>query len=210
LQALHQRQQRSAVPPGDAWAVDAGQISWNRAGTQVASCGIWLAQTCAGLEMRLSYTNIRREPNGERIIQPIKDTIPIVTTPCYFGGVRFWFMCHCGARVGTLYAPAVSWQCRHCYRITYQSSNDTDPRVRRVLGGDWSNIRQPSGEPVGDAGGMARAMRASDADLFVLLKAYRLIEQRHARNMRQAEHYARSQAWKARHRAAAGREFNRV
>jgi hypothetical protein len=189
---------------GSERRIDGGCMVWTRAGVQVGSCAVAFVQADAAIEMRLSYTNSHATPSGDRVQQPIKDTIPIVTTPCYFGGVRFWFMCHCGERVGVLYAPGAFWQCRHCYRISYQSSNDTDPRVRRLLGG-YGGISSPSVQSFEDARHAARVMQVSGADLFVLLKAYWLIEARHARNLRHAEHYARSQVWKTRHRATPGR-----
>lgn len=54
--------------------------------------------------------------------------IPLTTTPCYFGGVRYWFVCplfkngqYCGRRVGVLYAIGKWFGCRHCGRIAYNS-----------------------------------------------------------------------------------------
>lgn len=50
--------------------------------------------------------------------------IPLISTPCNYGGSRFWFICHCGRRVGKLYLPAHpnawQWLCRHCYGLTYE------------------------------------------------------------------------------------------
>lgn len=48
------------------------------------------------------------------------------TTPCYFGGFRYWFSCplsvrnkFCGRRVGVLYKAGNYFGCRHCYNLTY-------------------------------------------------------------------------------------------
>lgn len=57
--------------------------------------------------------------------------IPISTTPCHFGGVRYWFRCYanlrhcCGNRVTTLFiVPGVNiFACRHCYDLSYNSKN---------------------------------------------------------------------------------------
>ncbi len=54
----------------------------------------------------------------------------LVSTPCNFGGVRYWFECrlsrngrYCGRRVGVLYksSGAWFWGCRHCHNIGYNS-----------------------------------------------------------------------------------------
>jgi len=56
--------------------------------------------------------------------------ISITTTPCYYGGVRNWFLCPavvkgvlCENRVGMLYLPPGGevFGCRHCYGLTYES-----------------------------------------------------------------------------------------
>jgi len=56
--------------------------------------------------------------------------IPLTTTPCNFGGERYWFICpwykngkYCGNRVGTLYKGGDYFACRHCYELTYSSRN---------------------------------------------------------------------------------------
>lgn len=61
-----------------------------------------------------------------------KDTyrILLTTTPCYFGGERYWFTCpwytsgkYCGRRVGVLYFGGKYFACRHCCNLTYNSRN---------------------------------------------------------------------------------------
>jgi pyruvate-formate lyase-activating enzyme len=52
--------------------------------------------------------------------------VSLVTTPCYYGGVRYWFSCSsCGRRVAVLYlAPGgVYFRCRHCNNLSYWSRN---------------------------------------------------------------------------------------
>ncbi len=54
------------------------------------------------------------------------EKVSLVTTPCYFGGVRYWFSCpDCWSRVGVLYlAPGdVRFRCRHCNDLSYNSRN---------------------------------------------------------------------------------------
>ena len=56
--------------------------------------------------------------------------IPLVSTPCRFGGARFWFLCPvradghlCKNRVGVLYKDGDMFACRRCLNLTYKSSN---------------------------------------------------------------------------------------
>lgn len=48
--------------------------------------------------------------------------IKITTTPCYYGGFRYWFICPtCRTRVGSLYRKPLAslFLCRHCQNLTY-------------------------------------------------------------------------------------------
>jgi hypothetical protein len=54
--------------------------------------------------------------------------ILLTTTPCFFGGLRYWFVCpwykngvYCGRRVATLYLGGKHFACRYCYDLTYAS-----------------------------------------------------------------------------------------
>lgn len=56
--------------------------------------------------------------------------VPVITTPCHYGGIRYWFKCqlsvggvYCGRRVGVLYKDGDWFGCRHCYNLTYASRN---------------------------------------------------------------------------------------
>jgi len=58
------------------------------------------------------------------------DKIPIISTPCRYGGRRYWFRCpwyangrYCGRRVANLYLGDEVFACRHCYNLTYESRN---------------------------------------------------------------------------------------
>jgi hypothetical protein len=52
-----------------------------------------------------------------------RQRIPIVWTPCNFGGLRPWFICtKCNGRVGKLYnSVGVSLSCRRCLDLRYAS-----------------------------------------------------------------------------------------
>ncbi|MHC4752129.1 MAG: hypothetical protein ACYTFW_19930, partial [Planctomycetota bacterium] len=80
---------------------------------------------------RLQYT-ITDRSSGEKTEYDYR--IALTTTPCNFGGVRYWFVCplytngiYCGRRVAKLYkAPgAVYFGCRHCYDLSYESRNES-------------------------------------------------------------------------------------
>ena len=78
--------------------------------------------------------------------------ISITTTPCFYGGVRNWFLCPasvdgvlCENRVGMLYLQPGGkvFACRHCYGLTYESSqqNHKYDRVAEHLEGlDEENL----------------------------------------------------------------------
>ncbi len=77
--------------------------------------------------LRIHYTQTDNS-SGEK--KDFDYKIPLTTTPCYFGGKRYWFICpwfangiYCGRRVGTLYKNGNYFACRHCYGLTYNSRN---------------------------------------------------------------------------------------
>lgn len=56
--------------------------------------------------------------------------IAVTTTPCFYGGVRYWFLCPavtdgllCENRVGVVYLPPAGkiFGCRQCHDLTYES-----------------------------------------------------------------------------------------
>lgn len=80
---------------------------------------------------RVNYTNTDRF-TGEKTDYDYK--IRLTTTPCNFGGVRYWFICpltvngvYCGRRTGALYLGGGShyFGCRHCQNLSYASRNET-------------------------------------------------------------------------------------
>jgi hypothetical protein len=68
--------------------------------------------------------------------------VQTATTPCRFGGRRYWFVCPlvrkgvpCLRRVRKLFLPpgAVFFGCRRCYNLTYRSAQEHDKRVDAIL-----------------------------------------------------------------------------
>ncbi len=58
---------------------------------------------------------------------PVDDRIPLVRTPCRFGGWRWWFICpYLGCRVGKLHLPSGTsrFASRRAWPLAYQSSRD--------------------------------------------------------------------------------------
>jgi hypothetical protein len=58
--------------------------------------------------------------------------VEIVSTPCHFGGKRYWFICPlvrggvpCRRRVGVLYGAGKYYGCRRCHDLAYQSQQET-------------------------------------------------------------------------------------
>lgn len=65
--------------------------------------------------MTISYTY-----NGN----PHEEDIELLTTPCNYGGYRYWFACpHCTDRVGVLILYGGAFRCRKCHRLSYESEN---------------------------------------------------------------------------------------
>ncbi len=80
--------------------------------------------------VKLNYTITDRN-SGEKTDYDYK--VQLTTTPCRYGGVRYWFICplsingvYCGRRVGTLFLTPGGryFGCRHCYNLSYESRNE--------------------------------------------------------------------------------------
>ena len=86
----------------------------------------------------LMYTLTDRDGNKA----DYKYAVTLVTTPCNFGGVRYWFACpSCHRRVGALYLlPGdIYFRCRHCNNISYQSQKLSGISL---LGATWNQIEK--------------------------------------------------------------------
>lgn len=77
------------------------------------------------------YINFRYSvTNREGIKADYDYSVSIVSTPCNYGGLRYWFICplsrngyYCGKRVAELFIDGKYFGCRHCYNLTYSSRN---------------------------------------------------------------------------------------
>lgn len=77
--------------------------------------------------IKLQYTYTDRRTDKKEILDY---NVGLTTTPCNYGGVRYWFICplskngqYCGRRVGVLYCVGKYFGCRHCGELTYRSRN---------------------------------------------------------------------------------------
>jgi hypothetical protein len=75
--------------------------------------------------IELIYT-ITFNYSGEKVNMRYK--VPMTTTPCNYGGRRYWFKCslykngvYCGRRVGVIYSVDRWFGCRYCANIAYQA-----------------------------------------------------------------------------------------
>lgn len=120
-----------------------GTIQWkNASGEVTGSIGIEVSVSREGFGedyVRVYYTKTDSF-SGEK--KDLDYKIQLVTTPCHFGGVRFWFICplvvnerYCGRQVGKLYLPGrgTYFGCRHCYNLTYRSCKEHDSRVNALM-----------------------------------------------------------------------------
>ena len=99
-----------------------GISSWSARDKQVASIG-WRTELAGAPRLYLSYTYTR---SGEAP-RNVEESFHLATTQPHFGGVRWWIRCACWRRAGKLFMPRGGhlFRCRHCYRLSYASRNET-------------------------------------------------------------------------------------
>jgi hypothetical protein len=106
-----------------------GTVRWKIGGNVVSSIGIDVKVMGREAYIGFNYTTTFFA-TGEK--KDFDYKVQLTTTPCNFGGKRYWFICPlirngiaCNKRVGVLYLPsgASYFGCRHCYDLTYQSCN---------------------------------------------------------------------------------------
>lgn len=106
-----------------------GTIKWTRnigmSNEYKHSVGIEVPTMQGEQYIRIHHTQTDRDTNEKK---DFDYRIPLTTTPCRYGGKRYWFICpwyrdgvYCGRRVGTLYKDGDYFACRHCYSLTYNS-----------------------------------------------------------------------------------------
>jgi hypothetical protein len=116
--------------------------AWTRDGERVASINVETERH----RVTLRY---RSRPYGGDWTS-VKQQLPVVWTPCRFGGERPWFVCsvyasgtYCGRQVIKLYHAGRLFACRHCSRLAYDSQQESAhlrglgkaQKIRMRLGG---------------------------------------------------------------------------
>lgn len=128
---------------------------WQREGILAGGrAGTW-AWTDAETGEQLASIGYRSEPSTVVLSYNLNDKLvkqwlPILHTPCHFGGLRHWFGCpSCARRVAVLFLRSNGFLCRHCNRVAYASQSDDEiGRIWRVqakievrLGKHWQRPR---------------------------------------------------------------------
>jgi hypothetical protein len=121
-----------------------GSIEWKNAmGEVTGSIGIQVSVDrggCGEDHVRVFYSQVDGVTGEKK--KDLDYKIHLVSTPCHFGGKRFWFLCPlvangipCGRRVGKLYLAGgqTYFGCRHCYNLTYRSCKEHYSRVSAVM-----------------------------------------------------------------------------
>jgi len=96
--------------------------------------------------------------------QNVEQRVPLVWTPCHFGGSRPWFRCavyrsgvYCGRRVAKLYGHGKLFACRYCYDLAYENQRENwgfralrkAQKIRERLGGSLCIDDFPPEKPKG-------------------------------------------------------------
>jgi len=110
--------------------VHCGSMSWCRNGEKTGSISFTISTLEGDEYIRFQYTYTDRYTEEKT---ELDYTTRITSTPCNYGGRRWWFICPlivngcaCSRRVGILYiANGKHFGCRHCYNLTYESCKDS-------------------------------------------------------------------------------------
>lgn len=91
-----------------------------------------------GSYMELDY---KIRSRGEEEWRPINYRVTLVSTPCRYGGKRWWFICpntRCNRRNNVLYSYGDYFVCRKCARLKYESQRYSGKYafVSRILDAD--------------------------------------------------------------------------
>ena len=97
----------------------AGNLSWTCRGEPSGNINYRVANDT----LILSYKH-RRHRDAEW--ESVEQRIPILSTPCNYGGKRYWWQCPpCGRRVAVLYGAGKYFLCRNCHNLSYASQQES-------------------------------------------------------------------------------------
>jgi len=112
-------------------------LTWTRA-TGEPACEIMTVMDKDRPRLTLRYATSRR---AEATWTHNQEHIWLETTPCHYGGERWWFRCpQCDRRRAVLYCVASVFACRGCHDLVYASTREDgmargDRRIRTLA--DW-------------------------------------------------------------------------
>ena len=93
----------------------------------------WTSQRTGEIVGRIDYEvkaegvcfSYRVRSNPSEAWRPYSYLVPVIYTPCNYGGTRAWFNCpHCLKRVAVLYLDE-QIACRTCHKLNYTSQQQT-------------------------------------------------------------------------------------
>jgi hypothetical protein len=109
-------------------SIKSGTVTWSYGMSEnKSSIDIFVV---TGMDEKSSYIKLNYTHTDNRTNEKSKMDykIELATTPCNYGGVRYWFICplykngqYCGRRVGVIYSVDKWFGCRHCGEIAYNS-----------------------------------------------------------------------------------------
>lgn len=110
--------------------IRSGGIKWTRNGRENGDISFTVSTMPGDEYIRFLYTQTDRSTEEKT---KLDYKARLTSTPCYFGGRRWWFICPlvvngriCGRRVGSLHLASNKYfGCRHCYNLTYTSSKES-------------------------------------------------------------------------------------
>jgi hypothetical protein len=116
-----------------AGGFSSGRVSWSRNGQSSGNVSIIVSTGEWDSYIRFLY-NLTDNSTGAKTEFDYKARL--VSTPCNYGGRRWWFICPlsnngrtCNRRIGVLYLAGKYFGCRHCYDLTYTSCQEHDKRL---------------------------------------------------------------------------------
>jgi len=104
-----------------------GGIKWTYASNE-SSIGFSVEKENWGTTQETAYVRLKYTHTNQwtREKEDMDCKVGLTTTPCNYGGRRYWFVCpltkngkYCGRRVGVLFSIGKWFGCRHCGGIAY-------------------------------------------------------------------------------------------
>lgn len=133
-------------------------LSWSRGEEPIGKITVMVRGRNAAYpsELVLDYVT---QGWGETEWTPVRELVPIETTPCRYGGERPWLRCpRCRSRRAVLFSVAGWFRCRACHGIVYASTRETEDdrmsrralAIQKRLGGHrYGTIYDPLPKPAG-------------------------------------------------------------